>query len=267
MNQIYRTVGISKQAFHQKLDRQLAMQEEQQQLLPVINDIRGDHPRLAARKIYHMLQPLNMGRDRFEKFCFSSGYKLDRKKAYQRTTDSSGVIRFDNLIKEIELRGINQVWVSDITYYRIDEKFYYLTFIMDLFSRRIVGHCASTTLQTKQTTLIALQQALKDRNPSAGLIFHSDGGGQYYCKEFLHLTGQYNIRNSMGESALDNPNAERVNGTIKNDYLVHYGPHNFAELKQLLAKAVDRYNQFRPHDSLKKKSPVGFETIMAETLN
>lgn len=263
MNQLYRVVGISKQAFHQKLDRQLVVHEEQHQLLPIIADIREDHPRLASRKIYHMLQPMYMGRDRFERFCFSNGYKLERKRAFHKTTDSSGIIRFDNLVKQIELTSVNQVWVSDITYYRIDEKFFYLTFIMDLYSRRIVGHCASTTLRTAQTTLLALGQALKERKPPAGLIFHSDGGGQYYCKEFLHLTQSANIRNSMAESALDNPNAERINGTIKNDYLIHYGPQNYPELKRMLDKAVDRYNQSRPHDSLKRRSPAEFESQLA----
>ena len=67
---------------------------------------------------------------------------------------------FENLIKGMELKGINQVWVSDITYYRIGERFYYLTFILDLYSRYIVGHAVSESLFTEQTTIPALNMAL-----------------------------------------------------------------------------------------------------------
>lgn len=110
-------------------------------------------------------------------------------------------------------------------YYEMGGQFYYLTFIMDLFSRRIVGFAVSDNLRTESTTLVALEVALAGRETlSPGLIFHSDGGGQYYCKEFLKLTRLHDIRNSMCESVYENPNAERVNGTIKNSYLKHYGP-------------------------------------------
>lgn len=264
MNQLYRALNITKQGFHQNTNRYLLQLEEQQQLLPLIADIRQDHPRMSSRQIYHMLQPLSIGRDRFETFCFSQGYKLERKKAYHRTTDSRGVTRFDNLLEGFELTTINQVWVSDITFYELGGRFFYLTFIMDLYSRRIVGHSVSDNLMTEYTTLPSLLMALKQRHPTEGLIFHSDGGGQYYCKEFLNITRANNILNSMCENVYQNPNAERINGTIKNDYVKHYGPQNFKELTMMVTKAVDMYNNYKPHKSLKMRCPSEFERLLTE---
>jgi transposase InsO family protein len=193
--------------------------------------------------------------------CFHHGFKLYRKRSYHRTTDSRDVTRFDNLLPNQELTGVNQVWVSDITYYRIGEQYYYITLIMDRFSRTIVGYSASKSLHTQVTTLPALTHAIESRKPGKRLILHSDGGGQYYSNEFKTLTSSIGLLNSMGKCAYDNPHAERLNGTIKNDYLIHYRPSNLKELTQMLARAVYNYNNYRPHTSLKELSPRDFEKI------
>lgn len=262
MNVVYRALEMSKQSFHQRLNRQLVLLEEMEQLLVLVNQIRADHPRMSSRQMYRLIKPVHLGRDRFERFCFENGFKVSIKRAYHRTTNSLGVTRFENLLLNFELRGINQVWVSDITYYRIGEKFYYLTFILDLYSRVIVGYAVSRDLLTASTTIVALQMALKKRNAPKGLIIHSDGGGQYYCKEWLELTTKYQLRNSMCESVYENPHAERINGTIKNDYLVSYGPQNYIELTQMTAKAVLKYNSEKPHQSIGNISPHEFEKLL-----
>ena len=262
MSLLYRSIGISKQAFHQHTNRYLKTLEEQQQLLPLITQIRADHPALSARQMYFMLQPQTMGRDRFEQFCFEQGFKIARKRSWRRTTDSRGVTRFDNLLTGFELTGINQVYVSDITYYQIGDRFYYLTFIMDLYSRYITGYSASKYLLTEHTTMPALGMAIANRTIPPGLILHSDGGGQYYCKEFVALTGQHHIKNSMCEVVYENSNAERVNGTIKNSYLEYYHPNDFKQLTSMLKKAVDMYNLKRPHQSLNRLSPAVFESLL-----
>jgi putative transposase len=247
MNQIYRYTDYSKQAFHQKMDRWLDEHEQQLLLLPIIAELRQEHPGVASRILHLIHRPKNIGRDKFEKLCFEHGFKLDRPRAYKRTTDSSGVIRFPNLIAGNEFTGINQAWSSDITYYQIDDTVYYITFIIDLFSRRIVGFSVSKRLLTEQTTLPALEMALVERNPAAGLIFHSDGGGQYYCKEFLNLTADHKIKNSMCEIVFENAHAERINGTIKNQYLKGYNPYSYVSLIEMTRRAVKNYNCIRPH--------------------
>lgn len=259
MNALYRVTGTSRQAFHQYLDKQMLVLEEQQQLLPVISQIRADHPRLSVRRMYEMIGPQSMGRDKFEQFCYLYGFKLAIKRAFYKTTNSLGVTRFENLIAGFKLTGINQVWASDITYYRIGERFFYITFILDLYSRFIVGYAVSAGMFTEQTTIPALKMALKQRQPKQGLIFHSDGGGQYYSKKFLAITKSNLIKNSMCESVYENAHAERINGTVKNDYLVYYAPQDYKQLVTLTDKAVKMYNFFRPHSSLGNISPATYE--------
>lgn len=261
MNILYKAVGISKQSFHQHLNREIGLMEETHQLLVLIMQIREDHPRMSARQMYRLLNPVHMGRDRFEVFCFAHGFKVSVKRAYHRTTNSWGVTRFANLLVGYKFTGVNQVWVSDITYYRIGETFYYLTFILDRYSRFIVGHSASKSLLTIATTIPALTMALKTRKCIDELIIHSDGGGQYYCKDWLKLTQQNQIRNSMCESVYENAHAERINGIIKNDYLVYYSPQNYTELITMTTKAVLKYNYERPHQSLGNISPHQYEKI------
>lgn len=236
--------------------------EEQEQLIPLINEIRIDHPRMSARDIYLKLKPSCMGRDQFERFCLDSGYRLNQLRNYRVTTNSLGVTRFPNLIKDMKVTGINQVFVSDITYYDMGPDTYYLTLIMDLFNREIVGWSASNNLRTESTTLPALYRLISQRGRTniKGSILHSDGGGQYYCKEFKALTRELEMVNSMTEEKVyENAHAERLNGIIKNNYLYPYGPTNLGSLKRLLDKAVLMYNTGKPHKALGKLTPSEFK--------
>ena len=217
---------------------------------------------MSARDIYIKLQPSCMGRDQFERFCLDSGYRIKNLRNYRVTTNSLGVTRFSNKIKDIEVTGVNQVFVSDITYYDIGERTYYLTFIMDLYSREIVGWSASDNLRTECTTLPALHRVITQlgRINLKGSIFHSDGGGQYYCNEFKALTRELHMINSMTEEKVyENSHAERLNGIIKNNYLYPYGPKDMKSLRKMLDRAVIMYNTGKPHKALKKLTPTEFK--------
>ena len=264
LNKFYKVIDTSRQVFHVKLNRYMQREDEMGQLSLIVSQVRKDHPGMALRDLYQVIQPVTIGRDQFENYFKQLGYGVDIKRSFKRTTDSSGVIRFPNLIEDKKLTGANQVWVSDITYYRIKEKFYYLTFIMDLYSRLIVGHSCSQTLLTAHTTIVALKAALKTRGTKKlpGLIIHSDGGGQYYSQEFRKFTKDAEMVNSMGKSVYENPHAERVNGIIKNNYIRHYSPEDFVQLSRMTNKAVYMYNTEKPHSALKKLSPVQFENLI-----
>ncbi|MEG5147046.1 IS3 family transposase [Microcoleus sp. AT8-B6] len=266
MNEVFSYTGYSKQAFHQKMNRQLRQREQEILLLPLIEELRNEHPGVAARQLYWILKPAGIGRDKFEQLCFENGYKLNRPRAYKRTTDSTGVIRFPNLLAGRELKGINQAWSSDITYYEIGNTVYYLTFILDLYSRKIKGYSVSRRLLTEHTTIPALQMALTNSQPAEGLIFHSDGGGQYYSKAFLELTKRHHIHNSMCDIVYENAHAERINGTIKNQYLKGYKPDSFSSLEKQTARAVYNYNNVRPHSSLKRATPNWYDKPAGGTL-
>jgi transposase InsO family protein len=217
---------------------------------------------MAARDIYVKLQPSCIGRDKFERFCMDSGYRIRRLKNYRVTTNSLGVTRFPNMIKDIEVTRVNQVFVSDITYFDIVSDTYYLTFIMDLYNREIIGWSASDNLRTESTTLPALRRLITERGRVnlKGSILHSDGGGQYYCNEFKALTKELQMINSMTEEKVyENSHAERLNGIIKNNYLYPYGPTNMISLKRLLDRAVAMYNTGKPHKALGKLTPRAFK--------
>ncbi len=267
MNQLFHVTGISKQSFHQYHNRLLFRLQEEAYLVMMIEAIRKDHPTMGCRDLYFKIAPSSIGRDAFEELCRQKGYAVSRVKNFRRTTDSSGVKRFDNLTIDLKITGLNQLWVSDITYFETKTRFYFLTFVMDVFSRRILGYSVSQRLFTEVTTLPALRMAIKLRGLKSlnGLIFHSDGGGQYYDTEFRALTSEYSIENSMCKYPWENPYAERINGVIKNNYLIYRD----VEVIEQLVKEVDRstklYNYDKPHKSLGRLTPVDFENIIFET--
>jgi putative transposase len=237
--------------------------EEMIYVKQILEQIRQDHPTLSCRAIYYKVNPVSIGRDKFERMCKEMGFTVERHINPCRTTNSNGVIRFDNLLIGIEITSINQVWSSDITYYDVKNIFYYLTFILDNYSRKIVGYSVSSRLKTEHTTLVALKRAIKltgkEVIKKSNIILHSDGGGQYYDKNFLALTKEYNFKNSMCEYAYENGKAERINGIIKNNYLRHKTINTVEELIAEVDRTIQLYNSERPHKSLKYKTPLEVE--------
>ncbi len=267
MNKFFAAIGISKQSFHQNLSRRQRQCELEMQVLKIVSEVRKDHPGMNVRDIYFKMRPGSIGRDRFEQLSRELGLGVARRKNWRRTTDSSGVKRFENLISERKVTAINEVWQSDITYFELKGRFYYLTFIQDTYSKMIVGYSISRSLHTHATTIPALQMALGKRGRSKrleGLILHSDGGGQYYSDDFLKLTDQAGMINSMGKMAQENGMAERLNGVVKNNYLKYKSINNFEGLMKQVDRTVHLYNVEKPHKSLKRKTPFQFEKLHKE---
>lgn len=261
---MYKTIGISKQAVHKMLNLRNKQHDEREQLKHLIENVREDHPSIGVRDIYYKIKPEFMGRDKFETFCRFSNYMIKYKPKYCKTTDSCGVKRFPNLIENKQINRLNQVWQSDITYFEVGGRFYFLTFIMDSYSRRILGYSVSKRLLTDHTTLPAIKMAIKTRNGFSlkGLILHSDGGGQYYADEFLKVTSHFKIKNSMCKNAWENGKAERLNGIIKNNYLKYRNINSFEKLCKEVDRAVELYNHDKPHIKLNRKSPIQFENYL-----
>lgn len=107
-------MDTSKQNIHQMLSRKMRTMEQMSYISMLIQEIRADHPTLSCRAMYHKLQPENMGRDAFEQMCSELGFTAERKINRHRTTDSTGVIRFDNLLANEVLTDINQAWLSNL---------------------------------------------------------------------------------------------------------------------------------------------------------
>jgi transposase InsO family protein len=114
----------------------------------------------------------------------------------------------------------NIVWQTDITYYLIGDQYFYIVFIIDVYTKRILGFCTSEHLRA-EANLFALKMAMSQSTGSLEyLIHHSDRGGQYINKNYVGLLRKSGIHISMGAQAQDNAYAERINGTIKNEYLL-----------------------------------------------
>lgn len=251
---VYTALGISRQAVAAYWSRRSRWMELLDAAEAELRVHRKSHPGLGLQKAWYLIKPEGVSRERF---CYEMtwrGYALDIKRSYIRVT-RSGSYRFPNLIKGLIVNGINQVWQSDTTYYRIGEVYYYLTFIIDVYSRRIVGAHASTHLRA-EAYVVALKDAINSRKVGelSGLILHSDGGAQYRSKRFTEVLRQHGISSSMCDVALDNAYAERLNGVIKQEYIDHWQPQDFTELTRQLKRAVSNYNGKRGHGQLPTKT-------------
>ncbi|MDN6316440.1 MAG: IS3 family transposase [Lactococcus lactis] len=260
MNQLYQTIGISKQAVYQYTKRQTIFDSQISQLVLEADDLRADHPGCGVEKMYDILNPDFIGRDRFIETMMSLGYRLKKVKNYKRTT-ISGKKYYPNLIKGFEVNAPNMVWQSDITYLPLNGKHYYAVFIIDVYTKKIVGYRVSDNMRA-QANLKALQMGLKDNQ--APIIHHSDRGSQYTYGQYIDLLKANKTKISMALSGLDNAYAERINRTIKEEYLSYWQPKTFYQLKRCVKKAVINYNQKRVHKHLPKMSPNIFEDYWKE---
>ena len=114
LNTLYKALSISKQAVHKHLDRQMKQLDLEHQLHFLISKIRKNHPEMGMREMYFKILPEGIGRDKFEQFCRLQNYRVKTAKNYRRTTNSLGVTRFENLIKNIKIDKANQLWQSDM---------------------------------------------------------------------------------------------------------------------------------------------------------
>ncbi|MGM5470836.1 IS3 family transposase [Flavobacteriaceae bacterium LMO-SS05] len=254
LNSLYKEVGLSKQAVAQYDARQKVFDKRTAQLVLEVDELREDHPGCGVEKMYHALNPDFMGRDRFIELMMELGYRLKRKKNYRRTTIASKIY-WPNLIKGMEIDRPSMVWQSDITYIPIGNRHYYAVFIIDVYTKKIVGYKVSDNMRA-QANMDALQMALKEND--APLYHHSDRGSQYTYKEYINLLKQNGSQISMALSAQDNAFAERINRTIKEEYLDHWKPKNYGQLKRMTAKAVKNYNNKRLHNNNDRMSPEKF---------
>ena len=188
---------------------------------------------------------------------------LRRKAFVPVTTDSRHDWRaYPNLARRLVLSGVNQLWVADITYIRLQEQFVSLAVVLDAHSRRVVGWALADHLQAS-LPLAALRQALRSRNIVPGLVHHSDRGVQYACGDYVALLEEHGIVVSMSRPAnpYDNAQAESFMATLKREQADGRPWRTLEELRSSLTEFIDGYyNQQRLHSALGYESPVEFET-------
>ena len=199
-----------------------------------------------------------MGRDAFFDLLRDNKLLIKQRKRHHVTTNSNHLMKkYPNLIKDIEPLGPNHVWVSDITYWKTKGGHYYISFITDAYSRKIVGYHVADTMEAIESAT-ALKMAIKTLKISAeGLIHHSDRGSQYCSSMYVSMLKKEGIKISMTENGdpLENAIAERINGIIKGEYLFDYLIKTLLNAKEVLKSVVKLYNEDRPHSSIGNAVP------------
>lgn len=261
MKAIYEATGLSKQAHWKHCKAESRALEDETIILNVVRNLRGLHPRMGGKKLYSIIQPDSMGRDRFLALLAMSQLLIAMRRNSARTTFSVKSWRYPNLMDGLIINGMDQVWVTDITYFFIGDDCYYVVLIMDVYSRKVLGYSVEPHMRAESCDA-ALQMAFKARGGKKygdTLIHHSDRGGQYLSDLYTGRLERMEVRISMCLTVYENTHMERLNGTIKGEYLTPYGPKDLKDLKKKLALAVRMYNDGRPHESLRGMTPTAYE--------
>lgn len=257
--------GVTRQAYYQHNWNGISTSIEEELIIQEVLRIRKNHRRMGCRKLYEMLQDfmlqhhIKMGRDALFTMLAAHHLLIRKRKRKVQTTHSLHWLRkYPNLIKNFMPTAINQLWVSDITYWKIKDKYMYISFITDAFSRKIVGYNVAPTLEAVES-VSSLRMAFSalGAESHSQLVHHSDRGVQYCSAQYVKLLQDYNVQISMTENGdpLENAIAERINGIIKEEYLNVYEVENIHQAKQLLKDVVDLYNNERPHMSIGNLTP------------
>jgi putative transposase len=268
LDRICRLFGRTRQNFYDHSWRNSTKLFQEAMVLDMVNAIRSDLPKIGGLKLHFMLKDqlasrgIAIGRDNFFKLLRKYNLLVKHKKRYVRTTWSSHPYKkWPDLIKGLELQAPERLWVSDITYLRLENGFAYLSLITDAYSKKIMGYHLSQHLKA-HGCVIALNKAIKAVGSPQGIIHHSDRGIQYCCEEYVAVLQQHGLQISMTQngSPYDNAVAERVNGILKNELALDRIFSTYREAVAALPVAINAYNNIRPHLSCSKLTPAKAHT-------
>jgi putative transposase len=255
-------LGYTPQAYHKKQKRNIIQLSHEHLLLQQIDLIRKYQPRCGGRKLFIMLQPflkqhqIQMGRDNFFDLLRCNKLLVRKTKCHVYTTDSKHrFYRYPNLVKDFTPLKAHELWVADITYIPLKNRFAYLFLITDAYSRKIVGFHVSDDMKVSSAT-IALKKALAQKPAETIVIHHSDRGIQYCSTSYVELLQQHNAHISMTQNGdpYENAIAERVNGILKGELISRYYD-SIDNASQHIARAITIYNYKRRHSSLNFQIP------------
>ena len=260
-------LGKSKQGYYKQINRADRVEFQETLILGMIEKKRKLWKKGSGRNLHAALREefkqhgIKLGRDKFFDLLSRNGLLIKPRRRKTSTTNSYHQYhKYPNLIKDLEIKRVNQVIVTDITYLylRESDSFAYLYLVTDDFSRKILGFNVSEDLRAS-SAVKALKIALRNMSDIDDCIHHSDRGAQYCSKEYTTILHRKKIKISMTENSdpLENAVAERMNKTVKEEFTEEkqISFANFREAKIVMSQIVKFYNDERPHRTLEYYTP------------
>lgn len=254
--------GVSRQVYYRSKKRRIRKQDLSAEIIGLVIDVRMKMPRIGARKLYHILkeslEALSVGRDKLFQILKANHLLVKPKRSYHITTNSHHRFRkHKDLTIDMKVSRPEQLWVSDITYLGNRKEPCYLALVTDAYSKKIVGYDVSDSL-SMEGSVRALKMAISKRIYKKDmLIHHSDRGLQYCCDEYQQTLIKNSIHCSMTESydPYRNAVAERVNGILKQEFILIREGVKLSEMKKMVSESVNIYNNIRPHHACFMNTP------------
>jgi putative transposase len=255
---------VSRASFYRSLKEQRPAEEETE-VRSAIQQIALEHRRrYGYRRICAELRRRGMqaNHKRVLRMMRRDNLLALRRRRFMVTTNSNHKFEvYLNLARRMKLSGMDQLWIADITYIRLQAEFVYLAVILDAFSRKVVGWALDRTLANR-LTISALEQAIAQRRPRPGLVHHSDRGLQYARGEYVAILEQYGMVPSMSRPAnpYDNASCESFIKTLKREEIYANKYDNLEHLQANIEEFIEQYyNRQRLHSALGYRSPEEFE--------
>lgn len=255
-------LGITRQSYYQKVKRDCLKASIFNDLESIVIKNRQTKSRAGLRSIFYKEHlHSTIGLNKFENEMSYRGLSLKPYKSYIRTTDSRGNHhKYDNLISGMSITAENQVIVGDITYYNSNSILFYIFHFIDFYTLEIKALVGNINMEGINAEM-ALRQLLNYNNKKKynyNLILHTDGGGQYRSNKFQEMLKKAQIRPSQAKNCLENGLSERVNGIIKNEYLIDYDIRTKRQLDSALKKIKYQINNVWPSKRLNYETPKQF---------
>jgi len=263
MKDLYLITGVSKQAMYKFRKRELYIQEQEAIVIASLVKVRKDHKKMGSRKIYISQKEkykIGIGRDHYEQIAFCNGFRVRRKRPVHKTTWGQNVVVYPDLVSGLTINNIDQVYQTDIFYFKVEQIDFYGVTIMDVYSKRLLALHMSKSLKSIEN-IRAFRQVLKIKSKKVlvGCIFHSDKGSQNISKALRELLiKSCKMKLSMCKMPQQNAYVERIHGTLKHEYLEETLLTE-KNITRAAAKIKRLYNDERPHQSLNFITPIAFE--------
>jgi putative transposase len=263
VNRLCHITGLSRAGYY-RFRRRHESRQAGMTLRNQIQQIALRWPAYGYRRVHAELvrQGWKINHKRVLRVMRSDNLLCVRRRKFIFTTDARhGLPIYPNLVQDLVVTRIDQLWVADITYIRLRVEFVYLAVLLDAFSRRCLGWALRRSLEAA-LALEALRMALRQRRPKAGLVHHSDRGVQYAAQDYAAELKQHGIRISMSRTAspYDNAQAESFIKTLKYEEVYRTEYHSLEDARASIGEFLEKiYNCERLHSALGYRPPLEFE--------